>query len=111
MTFVQEMELQLVEREAEQATLAKVQEQLREAKHKITELMHVYQRMNADKDDVQRRMRSSAMELSRHKLVVAHLQRQLDRVRKENLRLRCGIQDLSAGRQMQVIHPTRNSSC
>jgi chromosome segregation ATPase len=98
------MELQLVEREAEQAMLVKVQEQLRDAKHKITELMHVYQRVNADRSDVQRRMRASAMELSRHKLVVAHLQRQLDRLRKENLRLRGDVQDLSAGRPTQVHH-------
>lgn len=99
---MQEAELQLIERETEQAALAQLHEQLRETKHRITEMMHAYHRANSDRDDSQRRMRSASMQLSQHKLIVAHLQRQINRLRSENLRLRGEVQDQSAGRPLQV---------
>ena len=92
----------MVEREAEQATLGRVQEQLQAAKGKLSELVHAHARATADRDDTQRRLRAAGMELARHKLVVAHQQRQLERVRKENMLLRGDLHDLSSGRAPQA---------
>ena len=42
------------------------------------------------------------MQLSQQRLLMAHAQRQLDRARRENLKLRSDVKDLSAGRQPEV---------
>ena len=98
----QEAELALLARDADAAALATMHEQLRDAKHRITELVHAYTRVTSDRDESHRRARTSGMHLAQHKLVVAHQERQLDRARKENNRLRSHAADVSAGRAPQV---------
>jgi hypothetical protein len=95
-------ELQLAEREADQAALGALHEQLRDAKHKLTEMLHAYHRAAADRDDGARLGRAAAAQLAQHKLVVAHVQRHLDRARRENARLRSECSALVEGRPPAV---------
>ena len=99
---LQEAELALAEHEADQVTLKQLHEQLRDAKHKLHEMLQAYHRAQTDRTDSAGRARAAAAQLAQHKLVVAHLQKHLERTRNENERLRV---ELQTGSRPQVQLP------
>jgi hypothetical protein len=66
-------------------------------------MLVVYERAVAERDDFSKQARSANMRLSQQRLVMAHAQRQLDRARRENLKLRSDIKDLSKGHNIEVL--------
>jgi archaellum component FlaC len=90
------------EREQESIAFSGIKEQLQDAREKIQHMLLVYERTIAERDEVSKQARMTAMHLSQQRLAMAHAQRQLDRARRENLRLRADIKDLSSGRTPQV---------
>lgn len=71
---------------------------------KLQRMVGVYEKAVMERDEYARQMRATSVQLSHQRLTVAHLQRQVDRARRENMKLRAEVRDLSAGRQPQVLH-------
>ena len=86
----------------ESETISSIREQLQDARDKIQHMLVVYERAVAERDDFSKQARGSNMQLSQQRLLMAHAQRQLDRARRENLKLRSDVKDLSGGRKLEV---------
>lgn len=82
--------------------MSSVREQLQDARDKVQHMLVVYERAVAERDDFSKQARSANMNLSQQRLLMAHAQRQLDRARRENLKLRSDVKDLSGGRKIEV---------
>lgn len=101
-TVMQELEAQLQERSLDQTAMASTLEQAQEMSAKLQRMAGVYEKAVTERDEFAKQTRATSVQLSHQRLTVAHLQRQVDRARRENMKLRAEVRDLSAGRHPQV---------
>lgn len=94
--------MQLQEQAQDLTVIVNIKQQLQEAHMRIQRMVGVHEKAVAERDEYARQARATAIQLSHQRLTVAHLQRQVDRARRENMVFRAEVRDLSAGRQPQV---------
>jgi len=100
--LLQDLEKQLEDQSQDLAVIVTIKQQLQEAQTRIQRMVNVHEKTVTERDDYARQGRATAIQLSHQRLTVAHLQRQVDRARRENMSLRAEVRDLSSGRPPQV---------
>lgn len=99
------------DKDQEAEAIGSIREQLQNARDKIQHMLVVYERAVAERDDFSKQTRAANMHLSQQRLLLAHAQRQLGRARRENLKLRSDVRDLSSGQKIEVLLISYLSSC
>lgn len=100
--MLQDLETQLEDQSQDLAVIVTIKQQLQDAQSRIQRMVSVHEKTVAERDEHARQVRATAVQLSHQRLTVAHLQRQVDRARRENMILRAEVRDLSSGRPPQV---------